>query len=369
MYQDIDVSPASSLIDSGQVTYDASAWLGGLASDDDPMLTYTFFGWSGTQLAPTAQLGPSNHAAPGLIELSASGTLASGTRRVRITLTVPEDTAADDINFTLSAPGGPPTIFSSGGLGIDSASAFGGFAAIAPGTWIEIYGSFLTSSALRNNCGGGITGSCWAGSDFNNGVAPTSLDGVSVSVGGKAAYIDYTSPTQVNALVPSSAPVGPSMVTVTNANGMSEPFPIYINQTEPGLLAPPGSFVINNKQYVAGILSDGSFALPTNAIPGVASRPANPGETVVFYGVGFGPTLPDFLAGTVVTGQNELATAIQFLFNTTSVTPGYWGLAPNYTGLYQFNVVVPNVSANNALPLSFNLGGVKGTQTLYIAVN
>jgi uncharacterized protein (TIGR03437 family) len=105
---------------------------------------------------------------------------------------------------------------------------------------------------------------------------------------------------------------------------------------------------------VAGTLSDGSFALPTNAIPGVASRPANPGETVVFYGVGFGPTLPNFAAGTVVTGQNELATPIQFLFNTTSVTPAYWGLAPNYTGLYQFNVVVPKVASNNALPLSFN---------------
>ncbi|HEY6344342.1 MAG TPA: hypothetical protein VIY49_22850 [Bryobacteraceae bacterium] len=368
MYQYIDVSPAAALIDSGQVTYEASAWLGSI-NGVDPTLTYVFSNWSGQQLAATGTLPDPNHSYPGVAETSQSGTLPSGTRVVYIQVTFPVQSLADDINLTLTAPGGPPTIFSSVGLGIDSASAFGGFAAIAPGTWIEIYGSFLTSSPLRNNCGGGIQGSCWAGSDFNNGVAPTSLDGVSVSIGGKAAYIDYTSPTQVNALVPSNAPVGPSMVTVTNANGMSEPFPIYINQTQPGLLAPPGSFVINNKQYVAGILSDGSFALPANAIPGVASRPANPGETVIFYGVGFGPTLPNFPAGTVVTGQNELATPIQFLFNTTSVTPAYWGLAPNYTGLYQFNVVAPNVSTNNALPLSFSLGGVKGTQTLYIAVN
>ena len=284
-------------------------------------------------------------------------------------MTLPEDTGADDINFTLSAPGGPPVIFSSGHAGIESASGFGGFSAIAPGTWIEIYGGFLTSSTLRNNCGGGIQGSCWTTTDFNNKVAPTSLDGVSVSIAGQAAYINYTSPTQINALVPSNAGVGPSMIIVTNANGTSEPFPIYINQTEPGLLAPPGSFVINGKQYVAGILPDGSFALPANAIPGVASRPASPGETVIFYGIGFGPTLPNYSAGTIVQGQNELATKIQFLFNTTSVTPAYWGLAPNYTGLYQFNVVVPSVAANNALPLSFNLGGVAGAQTLYIAVN
>jgi len=44
------------------------------------------------------------------------------------------------------------------------------------------------------------------------------------------------------------------------------------------------------------------------------------------------------------------------------------GPAPSLTGLYQFNVVVPNVSANDAMPISFHLGGVAGTQRLYIAV-
>ena len=46
----------------------------------------------------------------------------------------------------------------------------------------------------------------------------------------------------------------------------------------------------------------------------------------------------------------------------------YSGLAPNYVGLYQFNIVVPNVAASNAVPLTFTLGGGGGTQTLYIAV-
>jgi uncharacterized protein (TIGR03437 family) len=55
-------------------------------------------------------------------------------------------------------------------------------------------------------------------------------------------------------------------------------------------------------------------------------------------------------------------------FGTTAATLSYYGLAPSFTGLYQFNVVVPSVAANNALPISFSLGGVKGSQTLYIAV-
>jgi uncharacterized protein (TIGR03437 family) len=43
-------------------------------------------------------------------------------------------------------------------------------------------------------------------------------------------------------------------------------------------------------------------------------------------------------------------------------------LAPSFVGLYQLNVVVPNVGANNATSLSINLGGYGGLQTLYIAV-
>jgi uncharacterized protein (TIGR03437 family) len=50
-----------------------------------------------------------------------------------------------------------------------------------------------------------------------------------------------------------------------------------------------------------------------------------------------------------------------------ATTASYEGLAPNFTGLYQFNVVVPNVPSGNA-PLTFSLGGVSGTQALYLAL-
>lgn len=55
MNQYLDVSPAASLIDAGQVTFVISAWLGSLAGTNPPTLTYTFLNWAGTQLAPTAQ--------------------------------------------------------------------------------------------------------------------------------------------------------------------------------------------------------------------------------------------------------------------------------------------------------------------------
>jgi uncharacterized protein (TIGR03437 family) len=290
-----------------------------------------------------------------LVETSHSATLPAGTRRVNIALTFPGGgSLADDVAFTLAAPGGPPVITAGG---IVSAGAFGGFTSIAPGSWIEIYGVGLASSS------GG-----WSGSDFNNGVAPTSLGGVTVSVGGSAAFIDYISPGQVNALVPSNAAAGAMPVTVTNSNGTSDKFWLVVNPTQPGLLAPP-SFLIGGKQYVAALLSDGlTFALPANAVPGVASRPAKAGETLTMYGVGFGPVSGGLPAGAIVTAQNSLITPMQLLFNTTAATLNYYGLAPSFTGLYQFNVVVPSAGVNNALPISFTLGGNKGTQTLYIAV-
>jgi uncharacterized protein (TIGR03437 family) len=353
-YQDVDVSAAATLIDADQVTYEVSAWLGSTGAGS-PTLTYLFFDWSGTQLAPTAQLGPASHSGPGLVERSGPGTLPPGTRRVHIGVLFPNQFyVADDIAFTLAAPSGPPVIDSGG---IITASAFGGSPAIAPGSLIEIYGINLTTSAPLG----------W-GSAFKNGVAPTQLGDVSVSVGGKAAFVNYISPSQVNALVSSDAPTGPVTITLTNSNGISDPFPIYVDQTQPGLLAPPG-FIINGKQYVAAVLPDGTFALPENAVPGVASRPAKAGETVVIYGVGFGPVTNGFIAGSIVTGDNSLTTPVQFFFGSTPATTiPYDGLAPALTGLYQFDIVVPNVGTNNALPFSFDLGGAKGSQKLYIAV-
>jgi hypothetical protein len=50
------------------------------------------------------------------------------------------------------------------------------------------------------------------------------------------------------------------------------------------------------------------------------------------------------------------------------VNATYAGLAPGYVGLYQFNVVVPNLAASDSVPLTFTLAGAKGPQNLVIAI-
>jgi uncharacterized protein (TIGR03437 family) len=136
----------------------------------------------------------------------------------------------------------------------------------------------------------------------------------------------------------------------------------------PGLLAPP-TFQVNGKQYVAALTADGqTFILPSGAISGLPSRPAKPGETIVLYGIGFGAVTPNLSAGTVVSQANSLAGPLQIFFGNAPAALSYYGLAPNATGLYQFNVVVPNIADNPAVPLAFSLAGTAAPQTLYIAV-
>jgi uncharacterized protein (TIGR03437 family) len=246
--------------------------------------------------------------------------------------------------------------------GIVSAGAFGGFAAATAGSWIEIYGSNLGPS----------TGYQWQGSDFTGNNAPTTLQGVTVKINGISAFIDYVSAGQVNAQIPNGVGTGPATVALATSSGTSSPYTLTLNALEPGLLAPP-NFTIGGKQYVVAFNSDGSYTLPTTSTLGLKSRPAKPGETIVIYGVGFGPAAAggtQIPPGVIVTQSNSLTNSMQMAFGGTQVTPSYFGLAPNYVGLYQFNVAVPTSQANSdTVPFTFNVGGNTGSQTLYTAIH
>jgi len=304
---------------------------------------------SGLLPQPSALPPISSWAIPGISEDQLSVSTASGPVYYPIT----------SVGSCTGASGGPPATPSISG--VVSASAFGGFPSVAPGSWVEIYGSNLAPDTRE-----------WGTADFtgpNGDDAPTTLDGVVVTIGGQKAFIDYISSGQVNAQLPSNIATGGMLqLTLANGDATSAPVNLMVNPTEPGLLA-PASFQIGGHQYVVAILPDGTYVLPTGAIAGVNSRPAKPGETVTMYGVGFGPVTPSFLAGVIVTAQNSLSASFQMKFGQTQATVPYYGLAPGFVGLDQFDVVVPAVPDNPLVPLTFSLGGAPGIQTLYIAVH
>ena len=114
-------------------------------------------------------------------------------------------------------------------LAVISASNYGGFSAVAPGTWMEIYGTNLAN----------VVSQTWGSGDFNGTAAPTTLGGTSVTISSQPTFIDYVSPLQVNVEAPSNTALGPQPVVVSTPGGTSAPFTPTVNATEPGLDAPP----------------------------------------------------------------------------------------------------------------------------------
>jgi uncharacterized protein (TIGR03437 family) len=195
------------------------------------------------------------------------------------------------------------------------------------------------------------------------------LDGTSVTIGGEPAYVEYISGGQLVVQVPSDIGTGPQRVVVTTSIGTSVPYVMSVEPLKPGLYA-PALTNLGGTQYVWALLPDGSIALPTGSVPGVVSRPANPGETMVMFGVGFGPVSPAIPAGQTVQQENQLAEPFHVFFGgVPAAAINYAGLAPSAIGLYQFNVVVPNVPSGSAVPLTFTLGNETGPQSLFTAVN
>jgi uncharacterized protein (TIGR03437 family) len=241
--------------------------------------------------------------------------------------------------------------------GVVSASAFDARAGAAPGTWMEIYGSNLASTTRS-----------WEGSDFQGNNAPTSLDQVSVTIGGKNAYIDYVSPQQVNIQVPDDIPIGSGVpLILKNPLGETVPYMLQTADSAPALLA-PSSFNVNGKQYVVAALpaddpSGAGFVGPIGGIPGIHTRPAKEGDIVTLYGIGFGPVTPSDGSGVIVSQPNSLTNPAIFLIGQTEAKILYGGLAPGFIGLYQFNLEVPALGAGD-LPFTVQTGGRSGAQDL-----
>jgi len=186
------------------------------------------------------------------------------------------------------------------------ANAEGEAPIIAPNTWVEIKGINLARAGDSR---------IWQGSDFTNNQMPHELDGVSVSVNGKGAYLYYISPTQVNILTPPDPMSGNVPVQVT-VNGIASPAITVRAQA-----VAPSLFVSGGGPYVA--------ATPAQA---------KPGQVIVLYGNGFGATDTSVQSGLPVQyGQLTSPPSIQIGGIDAQVL--YAGLIG--PGEFQFNVLVP----------------------------
>jgi uncharacterized protein (TIGR03437 family) len=252
--------------------------------------------------------------------------LAAGTYTGTVTITAAGVTGSPaPVTVTLVVSGTQPagTI-----TGVTSAASFQ--PGIASASWVSIFGTNLSQSTY-----------VWQASDFVNGLLPTSLQGVSVTINGVAAYVEYISPTLINVLAPDDPTVGTVQVQVTVAQQTSNSFSAQKAQFAPAF------FTIDNGLYVAALhaANYGIVGAP-NLLSGVSTTPATPGETIVLYGTGFGPTNPAVPTGQLVTTAEPLPTLPQITIGGQAATVGFGGLVG--PGLYQFNLTVPSLPNGDA---------------------
>jgi uncharacterized protein (TIGR03437 family) len=211
---------------------------------------------------------------------------------------------------------------------------------IEAGSWVTIEGQNLSTTSRS-----------WTSGDFVNGT-PTALDGVSVSFGGKPAYVYYISPTQINVQAPDESG-GQVDVTVTNAAGTSSAATVTVSDYAPAFFQ-SGAYAIATHQ-------DGTLVAPAGLIGN--STPAARGETVILWGTGFGPVSPPVPAGETSSqalGPSTIAYSTvppAITIGGVAATVVAAGLNPSALGLYQIAVTVPSGAASGAQTLVANVGG------------
>jgi uncharacterized protein (TIGR03437 family) len=228
---------------------------------------------------------------------------------------------------------------------ITSVNTAGGFPDIAQNGWIEIKGAGLAPASV------GSTGTTWSSApEFAVGRMPTQLSNVSVKVNGKPAYVYFISENQINVLTPLDNSQGSAQIVVTNGTISSTPFAVTMRAVAPSFL------LFGSSRYIAATHADGSLLGPASmSSPGYAFTPAQPGETIVLYAVGFGlPTTSLTEGSSSQAGLLPDRPAIQI--GGVPATVQFAGVIS--PGLYQFNVVVPAGTATGDSTVSASYGGV-----------
>jgi uncharacterized protein (TIGR03437 family) len=221
---------------------------------------------------------------------------------------------------------------------------------VAPNSIVSIFGDDL---ALRTEA---VTSDT-----LQAGRLPVRLGGINVRIGGQLAPLYFVSPTQINAQLPDSLTPRPQpwKLTVIReglGNAPAAEADVHVRESAPGLFP---------------VVAHVDFSLVGRGDP-AGSRPAAPGEIVILFGTGFGPTqppvdtgeLPPFAASAllphrVFLGGQELA-AEQVL---------YFGQAPLLAGLQQVNIVLPPGLATGDYEVQVEVGGALSQTGVWIAVD
>ena len=240
--------------------------------------------------------------------------------------------------FTIGEPS--PSIMPGGVVPVASPSGI-----IQTGEWVSIYGNNLASGTAS-----------WTGN------FPTSLTGTSVTIDGKAAYLSYVSPTQINVQAPRDSLTGSVPVVVTTQFGTASSN-VTLAQFAP-------SFFLLDAKHVAGIIlrANGSYDIigPTGTSLGYPTVAAKAGDSVALFGTGFGPTNPAVPAGQAFSGAAATTNPVTVRINNVSVPTAFAGLSG--AGVYQINLTIPSGLGTGDVLLQASVGGVQTPAAVVISM-
>ena len=250
---------------------------------------------------------------------------------------------------TLAPMTGPPAITAV----LNGASFLPG---IQTGSWASIRGTSLANSRRTWN----------AKTEIINDKLPTSLDGVSVTINGKAAVVYYISPGQLNILPADDSALGPVEVRVAVGNSMSNAAIAQLQKYSPAFFM----FDPQGRKYIAAQIARSDGGRDLLGPPGlfgsaVTTRPAKPGEFIILYGTGFGPTNPPVPSGQVFNGAAPTSDPVVVTIGGVDAKVQFAGISG--AGLYQLNVVVPNLGDGDQKVVA-TIGGLNSQDHAFIAV-
>lgn len=277
--------------------------------------------WNGVGL-PTAFVSDTQMTA------AVSADAVASPQTALVTVAVPGG-LSNTVAFPVVVP--PPSMAAAGVVNAASLAP-----SIAPGSVISIFGSNLAPASAT------VTAY----------PAPTSLNGVTVTVNGQNAPLLYVDPSQINAQVPFETPVGPATLVIDVAGQKSSPAAFVVEPAAPGIFADPQS-----NHAVAQNYPDYSQNSPVN--------PISPGQYVVVYMTGQGALDTPVATGALPPADhavNALAAA-EAKIGGQPATIQFLGLAPGLVGIAQMNLLVPNVPSGDQL-LEISVGGVAANTSL-----
>ncbi len=236
-----------------------------------------------------------------------------------------------------------------------NAASFDRTQVVTPGSLVSIFGTELAAGLQQ----------------ADSIPLSNSLGGVTVSFNGIPAPILFVSQGQINAQLPwnvlgqSGTLSGTVNVVVTRGTVSSQPAQVQVGPFSPGIF----STQFGVGQAIA-INLNGSLAAAAGSIQGLTTEPAAIGSTIIILATGMGAVdVPIASGANSVDALRTNTTRPEVLIGGIPAAVAFSGLAPQFVGVNQLNVVVPaGVTPGNTVPIQIRVGGITTTNQATIAV-